>query len=68
MELWIARYKDGFLGLFKEKPNWRKNIVLGIGIEDWYDGTFLSYLDSNEFPEVTFENSPQKVKLELIKE
>ena len=28
---------------------------------------FVGYLDENEFPEVTFENSPQEVELKLIK-
>ena len=63
MELWIARDKKGFLGLYKEKPTWRKSFVK---IEDWNDGCFMGYLDIIEFPEVTFENSPQKVKIELV--
>lgn len=64
MELWIARDKQNCLGLYYEKPRWEKHSISQI--EDWYDGYFLGYLDSNEFPEVTFENSPRKVKLELL--
>jgi hypothetical protein len=64
MKLWIARDKSGFLGIYKEKPTWGKSFVQ---IEDWNNGVFMGYLDNNEFPEVTFENSPQEVELKLIK-
>ena len=63
MDFWIARYKDGLLSIFKNKPflsagGWK--VVSGDEI------LFISIDDS--FPEVTFENSPQKVKLVLVKE
>jgi hypothetical protein len=63
MRLWIARDKTGWLGLYKEKPVWRES---SNGIEDWNDGCFMSYLDSNTFDDVKFENSPQKVELKLV--
>lgn len=66
MKLWIARDKQDYLGLYYEKPTWKKSSLSQI--EDWYDGGFLGYLDKNQFPEVTFENSPQEVELKLIKE
>ncbi len=63
MKLWIARDKQDYLGLYYEKPTWKEHGL--VQIEDWYDGGFLGYLDNNEFPEVTFENSPQEVELTL---
>ena len=63
MKLWIARDKQGWLGLYKEKPIWK---TASNGVEDWQDGCFMSYLDNNSFDEVTFENSPKEVELKLI--
>ena len=59
MELWIARDKVGELRLYNEKP---------IKETTWFycEGRSLLLYD-NLFPEVTFENSPQRVKIELIK-
>ena len=63
MKLWIARDKQGYLGLYYDKPRWERH---GFSqIEDWYDGGFLGYLDSDEFSKVTFENSPQEVELTI---
>lgn len=65
MELWIARDKDGTLWLFSEKPVLDKDYW-------WYNDSDceggLGELDSYCFPEVTFENSPQKVEFKLIEE
>lgn len=64
MKLWIARDKfDKKIGLYAEEPNFRKTVH---GFEDWRDGDFIGYLE-DEFPEVTFENSPQQVELKLVK-
>ena len=65
MELWIARDLDGTLWFFKEYP---------IKVEKLFYPTTditgrLTYYHSiptDMFPEVTFENSPQKVKIELV--
>ena len=60
MELWIARDKDGKLFLYSKKP-----ILYG----DYYDspiGILFGELDNCMFPEVTFENSPKQVKIELV--
>lgn len=63
MKLWIARNKDNTLVLFQSKPvltddlDW--NEILN---EDWM------FIPEYLYPEVTFENSPQQVKLKLIKE
>lgn len=62
MKLWIARDKDGFIGLYQERPTW---IKVNQFIEDWY-GAFMGHLSSSSFTEVTFENSPQEVELKLV--
>lgn len=59
MELWIARDQDGDLNIYDSEP---------VKILWWlfYRRKKCGYIQDNEFPEVTWENSPQKVKLELI--
>ena len=63
MEFWIARDVSGELWLYSDKPEFNpyKNEYESFG------GDFL-VIDNSLFPEVTFENSPQKVKIELVKE
>ena len=60
MKLWIARDKDGDLYLYDKKP---------IREEDYFDlntnSEYNTLLHSSYFPEVTFENSPQKVEIKL---
>ena len=60
MKLWIARDRSG-LWLYTTKPllNPEKNEF------ESEDGNIL-YIDDDLFPEITFKNSPQKVKIELI--
>lgn len=59
MKLWVARSDDGRLTLHNRKPTWVKN----------YGWTSVSMIiNSENFPEVTFENSPMQVELKLIKE
>lgn len=63
MKLWIARDEDGFLGLYRTQPilnkeRYRYN-------EEW-DGDYISPLPKSFFPEVTFENSPQEIELNLV--
>ena len=67
MELWIARDLADSLWLFDYKPQKDKDIIFEVKDEK---GNMLNImrLPYNIFPEVTFENSPQKVKIELIKE
>jgi hypothetical protein len=60
MGLWLARDKNGKLGLYREKPVWIKK-----GDRyDWF-GAFGCYIWDDKLPEVTFENSPMEVELEL---
>lgn len=63
MKLWIARDENGTLELFYEEPYY--GTIPGIG-DAWKNGDYICKLDSKLFPEVTFENSPQEVELELI--
>lgn len=60
MKMWIARDKDGTLTLHMAKPKWCNED----GIEYWSGSCYL--LSLNQFPEVTFENSPMEVELKLI--
>lgn len=60
MEFWIARNKFGSLHMYSEEP-----ILL---LEAYFLGSNDCILEKTLFPEVTFENSPRKVKIELIEE
>lgn len=60
MKLWIARSENGVLELFHEKP------VYSVRNQMWFLGDIIGGIDSNLFPEVTFENSPQEVELKLV--
>lgn len=62
MTLWIARDKDNSLSLFVSKPiNHRDECW--IPREDIDCGNYLTLPDS-EYPEITFENSPQQINLQ----
>ena len=63
MVLWIARDLSEELILFKEQPYYNNKIKMWM-----HAGLPIGKLNGNAFPEVTFENSPQKIKIELIKE
>lgn len=62
MKLWVARDKNGKLGLYRKKPVW---IEQG-NKHDWF-GLFGCYIWDDKLPEITFENSPQEVELKLVK-
>ena len=65
MKLWIARDNDdagGELYLYTKQPLLMKNKIC------WYSKElFYARLPKTFFPEVTFENSPQQVEINLIK-
>lgn len=61
MKLWIARGLDGDLYLYPNKPIKKDYRFTCRTI---YDDCII--LDSDTFPEVTFENSPKEVELKLI--
>ncbi len=70
MILWVARDKSGDIGLYRQKPIWRKVAWSSEPFYDWLgeigDASFMGLFDKGSFPEVTFENSPQKVELKLM--
>lgn len=59
MKLWIARDHAG-LWAFSEEPDKRDDEFVAATIY-----CRIYQLDSELFPEVTFENSPQEVELKL---
>ena len=58
MKLWIAREKSGLLCLYDKEPTFDS--------EYWISNGSWSLIDLEYFPEITFENSPQEVELQLI--
>ena len=62
MKMWIARNSDNTLELFKIKPK----SFYEEGIGQYWAGGYAYFLPANQFPEVTFENSPMEVELKLI--
>ena len=75
MKMWIARSEDNQLCVFKEKPFLLElpELICPIWVYETSLKTCDSWrnigerIDSNEFPEVTFENSPMEVELVLKK-
>lgn len=65
MKLWVARtkggFKKGYLAIFENKPVYIKHK------DEWVDFSVGIYINNEEFPEVTFENSPMEVELKVIK-
>ena len=63
MKLWITRTKNNAeLVLHKKKPFYHKEY------ECWSGGEPIGALSNYNFPEVTFENSPQEVELNITNE
>lgn len=62
MKLWIAKNKRGKLGLYPFKPHYDFTYDL------WICKLGNLSIKKKDFPEVTFENSPQMVEIKLIKE
>lgn len=64
--MWLARDEDRTLYLYSSKPIKREGA-------NWWDlddedgDGYVSQIDSKLFPEVTYENSPQEVKISFIK-
>ena len=67
MELWIARDESSDLNLYHLKPKLKKSVC---NMSFWQPQKFgIEYpICSDLFPEVTFENSPKKIKIEIIEE
>ena len=71
MKMWIARAMDNSLCIFREKPFLLDlpELICPIWVYETQLNTGNSWrnvgerIDSNSFPEVTFENSPMEVEL-----
>lgn len=71
MKLWVARDENGWLWLFDKKPVLRDKKIECFK-NSWFDmaedGVYNYRMGGYEiFPEVTFENSPQEVEINLVK-
>ena len=60
MKMWIARDANDKIYLHKGKPT----RTARTGLWESYDG--IIKLGTDDYPEVTFENSPMEVELKLI--
>lgn len=60
MELWIARDRQGRLFLYEQEP------IYEFSINEWLSDYYRLLFKVIDFPEVTFENSPQRVELKLV--
>ena len=58
--LWLARDKNGSLWVYKRKPErTEKSFDIKWGVHE------RIWLNGEDFPEVTWENSPMQVELKL---
>lgn len=65
MKLWIGKSKtQNIVTLHSSKPYYNQEF------ERWNSRGegFITGFNGNNFPEVTFENSPQMVEIKLVKE
>lgn len=63
MKMWIARNQDGSLALFRKK---KPKLFWDEKVGQYWVGSSM-WLHPNDYPEVTFENSPMEVELVLKK-
>ena len=63
MQYWIARDKDGNLFLYENQPQIPYEEATYFNTEN-FEKCFE--LPSDAFPELTFENSPKRIKLSLL--
>ena len=63
MKFWIARDLSEELILFKEQPSYNNRIKMWMG-----GGLPIGKLNGHSFPEVTFENSPKRIKIESMED
>lgn len=62
MKLWIARDYTGLWAFSEEPDKKRDEFICSTMYSKVYE------LDSELFPEITFENSPQQIEIKLVKE
>lgn len=60
--MWLARDENGLLFMFKNRP--KRNREKGVFYNENNPTDWLR-MDSNHFPSVTYENSPQECHVEL---
>ena len=60
MKLYITRDPNGDLSIHAEKP------FFASSVKAWLSGNWMP-VSCNEYPEVTFENSPMEVELVIKK-
>lgn len=60
MKLWIARNRIGKLFIYQQEP------IYEFCIDSWLSDYQRLSLEVFDFPEITFENSPQEVELKLV--
>lgn len=65
MEYWIARDLNGELCLYDgDEPTRMSNYFFRPN--PWRKASCFTLTEENAFPEITWENSPRKVKIELV--
>lgn len=69
MKLWIARDKEGDLYGYDDKPYLDEGEINGSFYSFWNtkNGQIVDFWEGL-FPEIKFENSPQQVEINLIKQ
>ena len=63
--MWLARDKDRTLYLYSSKPIKREDMNFWDLDEEDGDG-YVNQIDSRLFPEVTYENSSQEIKISFV--
>jgi hypothetical protein len=66
MKLWIARDGNDNLCLYREKPSLLYDGDEFDMINKNGENILVGILEKSDFPEITFENSPQEVELKII--
>ena len=74
MKMWLARTEDNTLCVFRDKPFYlrKPDSLQDLWVYERQYGSHKKWryigeeIDSNAFPEVTYENSPMEVELKLI--
>ena len=66
MKLYISRDGNGNLCLYREKPSLLYDGDEFDIINKNGENILVGILEKSDFPEITFENSPQEVELNLI--
>lgn len=63
--MWLARDEDRTLYLYSSKPIKREDMNFWDLDEEDGDG-YVNQIDSRLFSEVTYENSPQEIKISFV--